>query len=123
MLWKHHHEVRATSYIQGSKTVLCICFEVNDIQSVVEYKVLSYRTDIEGDVGSNSYKYIFMAAQVTTIEVVEYTREYVKNGQIYLRVYVRCLKIYKNICNMALFLALAWGWSSTSLHSWSYLYW
>ena len=101
----------------------CICFEVNDIQSVV--KVLSYRTDIEGDVGSNSYKYIFMAAQVTTIEleVVEYTREYAKNCQIYLRVYVRCLKIYKNICNMALFLALAWSWSSTSLHSWSYLYW
>ena len=51
------------------------CFEVNDIQSVVEYKVLLYRTDIEGDVGSNSYKYIFMAAQVTTIEVVQYTTE------------------------------------------------
>ena len=75
MLRKHHHEVRATCYIQGNKTVLCICFEVNDIQSVVEYKVLSYRTDIEGDVGSNSYKYIFMAAQVTTIEVVQYTIE------------------------------------------------
>ena len=44
-------------------------------QNVVEYKVLSYRTDIEGDAGSNSYKYIFMAAQVTTIEVVEYTTE------------------------------------------------